>query len=540
VHKIGNDIRLYTRSGKDWSSTFASTSEAVRTQIEADRIILDVELVGFGPEGNYIEPSLLIEAASYRCWVLDVLYFEREDVTDWPTTDRIDLVGRKLRSAIGKHFLLADYTILNTCQELSSFYASWKPRRFEGFDGVILKGLSTKYFSDVWKLKADEPLDVAVIGAYFDRHGGWRSLLLAAPNPFPDRWVPVGELHPAVPGWDEVCNACQSNVQSEPPDSMMEMTHWPDVWIEPKVIIEVLFQVRGKTDRFSIGRELYPRRCRVRYDKGIADATSLDKVQEIVGVVAASDNPRQLALFDAPSASQTFQDNPSRPYLTTSEKKFGGGLEWLLKDTLGSLRVLAQTSLLYSTNSHERKRLYRILNKVSELAAAINAGLTMDEDAAESLRENWFIEVLHGSGYITHKVNVAAAVFDSDSRILLVRRHDEASWDFPTGWSEIDRSPAAQAAMEVHEETGLTVVPEHLVGIYNAARWGFNSGVPSINLLFYCRLEGGNLKSGDDEIAEARFFGFSALPELIPGVKVGLDRAHDFHRGQIRPTYFDS
>jgi len=67
---------------------------------------------------------------------------------------------------------------------------------------------------------------------------------------------------------------------------------------------------------------------------------------------------------------------------------------------------------------------------------------------------------------------------------------------------------------EVKEETGLTVIPRKVVGVFDADR----SGMPrnffhAYKVVFLCALLGGE-PTPSDETAAVDFFDFNTLPEL--------------------------
>lgn len=70
-----------------------------------------------------------------------------------------------------------------------------------------------------------------------------------------------------------------------------------------------------------------------------------------------------------------------------------------------------------------------------------------------------------------HSVSVAAAVVDTEGRVLAIRRRDNDQWEPPGGVLELDETIHAGLLREVREETGLTVEVGPLTGVYkNMAR----------------------------------------------------------------------
>jgi 8-oxo-dGTP diphosphatase len=84
-----------------------------------------------------------------------------------------------------------------------------------------------------------------------------------------------------------------------------------------------------------------------------------------------------------------------------------------------------------------------------------------------------------------HSVSVAGAVIDEAGRFLAIRRRDNAHWELPGGVLELDETPEQGVVREVLEETGLTVGPDQLTGVYKNMTRGI------IALVFRCHVIAG-------------------------------------------------
>lgn len=71
-----------------------------------------------------------------------------------------------------------------------------------------------------------------------------------------------------------------------------------------------------------------------------------------------------------------------------------------------------------------------------------------------------------------HSVSVAAVVTDETGRILVIRRRDNGAWQIPGGILEPDETIQDGVRREVEEETGVTVEPQRLTGVYKNMRLG--------------------------------------------------------------------
>jgi len=124
---------------------------------------------------------------------------------------------------------------------------------------------------------------------------------------------------------------------------------------------------------------------------------------------------------------------------------------------LDTLRAMAQTGLNFADNPHDRERYERLLALVCEYY-----GETLDVPPAE-IRDQLADEL----GQVTPKIGADAAIFDDDGRVLLMKRPESGTWCLPGGAVKVGESPEEAAVREAREETGLTVQPETLVGVYD-------------------------------------------------------------------------
>jgi len=295
VHKAGEVIRLFSRSGKDWAEVFPSVAQVICAQLADDRAILDTELVGFDINGAHTEPARLRRAAQYRCYVLDALYLDRMDLTPLPAQERVLYLQNHLHDALRGMVVLAEYTYISSQEEWLAFYQSCWARRREGFDGAIIKRLDAPYFADVLKVKPEDTIDAVVVGAYYDRRGAIRSLLLAMPDHQRRRWVPITKVARKNTDWDAVWTACQPHILDHCPLDMDKPPDLPDIWIAPEVVVTVPIQSRSLS---SVDLQLVGV-CTLREDKGPEDATPFEQILEVAGVTR---KPLQLSLFEVMNA----------------------------------------------------------------------------------------------------------------------------------------------------------------------------------------------------------------------------------------------
>jgi ADP-ribose pyrophosphatase YjhB (NUDIX family) len=130
----------------------------------------------------------------------------------------------------------------------------------------------------------------------------------------------------------------------------------------------------------------------------------------------------------------------------------------------------------------------------------------------------------------------SAIVVDEASRILLIRRSDNALWSIPGGAMEVGERIADTAIREVKEETGLQVVPEAIIGIYSNPRhvieYADGEVRQQFSICFACRLVGGELATSD-ESTEVGFFAPAEIEAMPMHESIRLRISHYLeHRPQ--------
>lgn len=121
-------------------------------------------------------------------------------------------------------------------------------------------------------------------------------------------------------------------------------------------------------------------------------------------------------------------------------------------------------------------------------------------------------EVCPTCGFIFYRNPVPAVgvVVALEGKVVLVRRRYEpraGCWALPAGFMELGESAEDAAIRECHEETGLLVRVDHLLGVYSYGQ-GQRTG---LLIIYTATATGGELAASDDA-TEAGLFAPDALP----------------------------
>lgn len=179
-------------------------------------------------------------------------------------------------------------------------------------------------------------------------------------------------------------------------------------------------------------------------------------------------------------------------------------MEKQLVELAARIRALSQTGLVYSKDDYDRDRYEELLN-LSDQITALVSGQTV-----EVIKDCFFIE----NDYVTPKVDIRAVIFNEREEILLVQERADGCWSLPGGWADVGYSPGEVAVKEVKEETGLEVIPGHLLAVMDKK---CHNHPPALHyaykIFIQCEIVGGKQGVAFD-ILGCGFFAQDNLPPL--------------------------
>ena len=152
------------------------------------------------------------------------------------------------------------------------------------------------------------------------------------------------------------------------------------------------------------------------------------------------------------------------------------------------IQALSQTGLTFSQVDFDTQRYTRLMEIAAEM---VEKHSNLEK---KSVQTNFLVQ----PGYATPKIDVRGAVIQNN-KILLVQERSDGHWSMPGGWADVGESPSQVVTREVMEESGYTVKPVKVIGIFDANRDGRPLELyHAYKIVFMCDLLSGKEKTSNE------------------------------------------
>lgn len=287
VHRLGDEVRAFTRNLADISDRTPEIVEAVKA-LEVEAIVLDGEAIALGPDerprpfqetmsrfGSRVNVAELRQAVPLSPFFFDCLHLDGEDLIDQPANRRLEALERRLPAA-----LRVPSAVTDDPAEGQRFLSDALAR---GHEGVMVKSLAAPYEAGRrgagWlKVKVAHTLDLVVLAAEWGhgrRSGKLSNLHLGARDAESGGYVMLGKT---FKGMTDQMLAWQT-------ERLLGLETRSDghvVHVRPELVVEIAFDGVQTSSRYPGGMALRFARVKgYREDKRPDEADTVETVRAI-------------------------------------------------------------------------------------------------------------------------------------------------------------------------------------------------------------------------------------------------------------------
>jgi DNA ligase-1 len=286
VHRVGDEVRVYTRNLRDITARVPDVVEVVRS-LPVRSVVLDGEVLVLAVDGRPLafqdtmsrfgsdDAEALAAAAALRPFFFDIVHLDGEDLLDEPLVRRAEA----LRAAVPEAQRISQRHVTSVAEAEEVLKASLGA----GHEGIMIKTLDAPYEAGrrgaAWrKVKPVHTLDLVVLAVEWGsgRRKGWLSNLhLGALEPQTGEFVMLGKTFKGM-------TDAMLQWQTEKLLSLEVARERHVVHVRPELVVEIAFDgVQGST-RYPGGVTLrFARVKRYREDKPASEADTIDAVRAL-------------------------------------------------------------------------------------------------------------------------------------------------------------------------------------------------------------------------------------------------------------------
>ncbi len=296
IHKNNDEIRLFTRRLDEVTEQFPDVVDTIKKHVNARKIVLDAEIVGFDPQKNVYLPFQKISQRIKRKYgigemakkfpvelnVFDIILLEDK------TLINTGFMGRRafIESTINekdKKIMIAKQIITSSTDEASSFY---KESLKKGFEGVMAKSLEGHYkpgrrVGHGVKLKPTmEELDLVITGAEWGtgKRANWLTSYKVSCYDENEELVEIGKVGSGLKELEE--EGLTYSKMTDLISPLITAENGKEVTIRPEIIIEVNYEEIQQSPTYTSGYALrFPRVIRLRDDKGMDEIADINQIE---------------------------------------------------------------------------------------------------------------------------------------------------------------------------------------------------------------------------------------------------------------------
>ncbi len=310
IHKKEDEVKIFSRRLEPMEEMFPDIVESVKA-LPVKEVIFEGEALAYNEKEDrfYSFQETMHRRRKYGIdkaqekWplhvhVFDIMYLDGKDLTVKPLKTRRKTLEKLF--PFGNNLKKSHYIVAKNAEEIQKQFDEAMAKKLEG---IMAKDLSSPYTAGKrgfqWiKLKksygkAVDTIDGVVFGYY---HGtgqrakfGFGGMLIAIYNDEEDIFETIAKVGSGF-SEEEMANLEEmlSAIKIDKPDKRLRYKMEADVWVEPKYVVEVMFDNITRSKQHTAGEVngrgfalRFPRFLRLRSDKDIYEATTVKEIEEM-------------------------------------------------------------------------------------------------------------------------------------------------------------------------------------------------------------------------------------------------------------------
>jgi DNA ligase-1 len=326
VHKKGSNEKLFTRNLEEATFMYPDVVAAIQKQISAREAIFEGEAIAFNLEtGEYLPFQETVQRKRkygieqkakeipLKLICFDLLFVNGRNLIDKQYVERRAELGKIIGH--GDIVILSEEKMTGDAKEIENFFDDAVSR---GLEGILAKKLDGKYqagargwnwikFKRSYSAHLEDTIDCVVMG-YNAGKGkrtafGLGAFLIGVYDETNDVFVTIAKIGTGLTDdeWRELYKrAGKLKAHEKPPLYEVDKLLFPDVWIEPEIVVEIRADEITRSPIHTAGRRLkpsksgeafvvdvpgyalrFPRLEKFRDDKKPGDSTTLKEVEEM-------------------------------------------------------------------------------------------------------------------------------------------------------------------------------------------------------------------------------------------------------------------
>jgi DNA ligase 1 len=318
IKRVGNgkQVLFFSRNLLDMSYMFPDLKQAF-ANLDVSSLICEGEAIVHDPDSGNFLPfqetikrkrkhgiSTAVQEFPLQLFIFDVLYLDGNSLLDETHEYRRGILVDLFNDFDSDIIKPVQEKIMRNAQAIDTYFAKTVS---VGLEGLVIKRLDAPYTPGKrnfnWiKLKRQsvgelsDTIDPIVLGYY---HGsgkraafGIGAFLIGIYNKKEDRFESIAKVGTGLSDeqWVELRKKCDKiSVKQRPKDVVVHKDIYPDVWVEPEIVVEIIADeitlspthAAGKTE-MELGFALrFPRFLGYRPDKDAMQTTTLDEIKRL-------------------------------------------------------------------------------------------------------------------------------------------------------------------------------------------------------------------------------------------------------------------